>query len=218
MRLLHLPRDERAMQILSGYNLRKRADLKAAAEAVETHGLAPHGWAEHVHIQALPIALRNPNAIITAECLLREVIVAEITRAVAAGSAHVEELRCAYGGTVVYQDAQNSANAISGLTAASLVPDGLCGKRNGWICSTSDVKIRFPKEYASDVRRWRLDWPRAFAHAAHIGAEWQREICKLGLATVFMRRRNRELGIYQNRWFLIVRDGEGWELPMLVTK
>ncbi len=216
MRLLHLPHDPRTLSVLAAYDLSREDDLRAAVEAIETHGLAPHGWADHVDPRALPIALRNPHAIVTAERLLRDERTAAVSRAVRShgrGAAEVaQRLRDGYGGVLRYGTARAWLRSFDdGYDAATLVPGSRDVARRAWRPS-KEWRV-LPDDFALEERH--RAWPRALAYAAHLGAEWQREVYALGLAPVYLLSAD-AVTDRRERWHLIVRDGDGWELPALV--
>lgn len=219
MRLLHLPHDKRALSVLAAYDLSRESDLRAAVEAIETHEIAPPGWADHVDLRALPIALRNPRAIVTAERLLRDELTAAVSRAVARGRERIanELRRDGYGGVLGYLTAYSSVQLYEeGYEAARRVP---CGRRfvvdDGWtLVDPKSTGRTLPADFALEERH--RPWPFALAYAAHLGTEWQRAVYALGLAPVYLYRFDDAAGGWRNRWYLVVRDGEGWELPALV--
>lgn len=215
MRLLHLPHDPRALSVLAAYDLTREDDLRAAVEAIETHGLAPHGWADHVDLRALPIALRNPHAIVTAERLLRDELTAAVSRSVACGGKYADDLRNGYGGVLTYGEAYELTLGLDDCyDAAAYVPGGKMLGRRVWSLVKDAAGRALPADFALDERR--RGWPSALAYAAHLGTEWQRAVYALGLAPVYLCRFDDVHFEHRNRWYLIVHDGDGWELPALV--
>ncbi len=213
MRLLHLPTDPRAIAVTATYDLRQEDELRAAVEAIETHGLAPSGWADHIDLRALPFALRNPLAIASAERILTDELSAAVTRAFACKSSFEEDLRKGYGGVISYSAARSCVfYNHDGFEAARRVPGGALPYADGWTWGDVGPR-RLPKNFKRE--EGLVSWPAAFAYAAHVGADWQRAVYALGLAPAHLHRYDVSLGAYRDRWHIIVNDGDGWELPEL---
>ncbi len=226
MRFLYLPHDPDVTAVLATYDLRddpryRPDEWRAAVEALVTRELAPPEWIDHVESWtirpfAMPVAIRNPRAIMAAERLLRDALtqVASEAQARDAEESWVSErivgLLNAYGGVTTYDAARaRLVDLHDGYDAARRVPAARFGYADGWDWDSSTLRGRRISP-AWDERERLFSWPAALGYSALAGPEWVRAIYALGLGVAHLRCPDD-----RNRWHLIVRDGEGWKWPTL---
>ncbi len=219
-RLLHLPPDPAVTAALATYELDEDPrsypdEWRAALERLASLGFAPAEWSEPetcpVHPWALPVAIRNPRAIVSAERVLRDTITAEMRRA--RDESTRAWLADAYGGVIRYEDARGRVLDVhDGFASTRNAPNGLkpWGYKRAW--DYGDQRV--PRSWGG-VREELYAWPIAHAYAALLGAEWQRAIYAMGLGVALLREVGVPEATRRERWYLIVRDGDGWEWPTL---
>ncbi len=220
-RLLHLSPDPAVTAALADYDLsddpRSNDRWHDALIRLAHLGLMPPEWLDpttcRVHPWALPVAIRNPRAVVSAERVLLDTIAAEMARSFD-GVCHTW-LADAYGGVIHYDDARGRVLAMhDGFSATRHGPNGGAPWAYRDASQFGDDESRVPRSW--DGQRESIgSWPVALAYAALLGAEWQRSIYEFGLGVALLRDVEMPESERRERWYLIVRDGEGWEWPTL---
>ena len=223
-RLLHLPDDPRAVDVLDSIDARevghelasgRGGPLRAALEALAARGIVPDEWTHDDRVYSLQhdwrvpsLVLRNPRALLTAERLLLDALDAAHTESV---RLHGE--RASRGGYVGVRSWEAlCGQAYAGDRGSYLPSAGATGHQS------ADVH-ELDQSWIDETRATGDSYGSPGAHAWRMadqilgGPEWVAALYETGLGLWCWRE---DYGAPQ--WALIVRPGDGLPWPRLARE